>query len=571
MAYYLRKTKTKKGIYLQIYFSYRDPISHKPKSQHHKTLGYVSDLQKNGIDDPVSFYQSEVEHMNQQRKDEMERSKHKKVSKVPPERYIGYLALQKILQRLRIEPLLDYLQTSRDFHFSVYKCMSDLIFARATFPCSKRRTVAEVLPRLWDSSEYSYPQILSCLDYLGENYSRIVELFTSQTLYTYDLKTDDVFFDCTNYYFEIDREDEWRRKGPSKENRHDPIIGMGLLLSQECIPIGMKLYPGNQSEKPIIRDVIKQMKRQQGITGKTIQVADKGLNCAQNIIEAINDKDGYLFSKSVKQLPQTEQVWVLNQDGYKDVLGNEGEVLFSYKSCIDEFYYHYTDENGRKYHRYVKEKRLATFNPSLAKKQEAEIDKMVEKALNCRLCEAKRNEYGESAKYVIFSSSNEKGEATKGKVVVTIDQEKIEKDKRLCGYNLLVTSEVEMKDIEIYDTYHQLWRIEESFRSLKSELNARPVYLQNINRIHGHFLICYLTLLLERLFQFKMLENRFGTDEVFDFIRSAKVVELPVGFKQGYMNLTPSSPVGKFLEDRYHWPIQNAFLNSKVIKKVLDE
>ena len=132
------------------------------------------------------------------------------------------------------------------------------------------------------------------------------------------MNTSKTYFDCTNFYFEIDKEDEFRKKGPSKENRRDPIIGLGLLLDANQIPIGMKLYPGNESEKPIIREVIKDLKNRNQITGKTIQVADKGLNCSNNIINAIKNKDGYIFSKSVKQLPEVEQTWVLLDNDYKE-------------------------------------------------------------------------------------------------------------------------------------------------------------------------------------------------------------------------------------------------------------
>lgn len=134
-----------------------------------------------------------------------------------------------------------------------------------------------------------------------------------------------------------------------KENRNDPIIGLGLLLDANQIPIGMKLYPGNESEKPVIRDVIKELKDRNQISGKTIQVADKGLNCSDNVINALKDHDGYLFSKSVKQLPETEKAWALLKDGYRKVLDSDGTLLYQIKECVDEFPYTYTDENGKKH------------------------------------------------------------------------------------------------------------------------------------------------------------------------------------------------------------------------------
>ena len=140
------------------------------------------------------------------------------------------------------------------------------------------------------------------------------------------------------FYFEIDREDDFRRKGPSKENRKDPIVGLGLLLDANQIPIGMELFPGNESEKPILRNVIKKLKDKNQITGKTIHVADKGLNCAQNIAFSKENGDGYLFSKSVKSLPEKEKnmgnCWIMMD--WKDVRSRGGTLLYRYKSCVEK-------------------------------------------------------------------------------------------------------------------------------------------------------------------------------------------------------------------------------------------
>ncbi|MCR0266284.1 transposase, partial [[Clostridium] innocuum] len=130
---------------------------------------------------------------------------------------------------------------------------------------------------------FSYDQLLTALAIMGDEYEKIVEIFTSRVSERYGISTSKTYFDCTNFYFEIDRESDIQKKGPSKENRTDPIIGLGLLLDTNQLPIAMKLYPGNQSEKPVLRNVIGALKQQNNISGKTVQVADKGLNCAANI------------------------------------------------------------------------------------------------------------------------------------------------------------------------------------------------------------------------------------------------------------------------------------------------
>ena len=157
--------------------------------------------------------------------------------------------------------------------------LSSLVYARSVNPCSKNKTFHDVLPNLYHSYNFSYDQLLDGLSFVGINYEKFIELFTTQVKSFYGIDTSKTYFDCTNFYFEIDKQDDFRRKGPSKENRKDPIVGLGLLLDSHQIPIGMKMYPGNESEKPVLRDVIKHLKKQSNITGKTIHVADKGLMC----------------------------------------------------------------------------------------------------------------------------------------------------------------------------------------------------------------------------------------------------------------------------------------------------
>ena len=146
---------------------------------------------------------------------------------------------------------------------------------------------------------------------MGLKIEKIIEIYNHQIQQRFSFDTSRTYFDCTNFYFEIDKEDDFRRKGPSKENKKEPIVGMGLLLDAHQVPVGMKLFPGNESERPLIRSIIDDLKKRNHISGKTIQVADKGLNCAENILHALKAGDGYLFSKSVKQLPETEKTWVL--------------------------------------------------------------------------------------------------------------------------------------------------------------------------------------------------------------------------------------------------------------------
>lgn len=566
MAYFLKKTNNKKGTYLQIYESYYDPERKGGAHRSYKPIGYVHELQEKGIEDPISFYREEVKKLNQEHKKKKQSEKIRKISAESPEKLLGYFPLKNLNDALGCRKYIDLMQTAVHFRFNVFDMMSALIYARAVYPCSKSRTYDEVIPKLFESYDFSLDQLYDGLAYIGSEYEKVIEIFNHQVSQKYPFDTSHTYFDCTNFYFEIDREDDFRLKGPSKENRKAPIVGLGLLLDASQIPIGMKMYPGNESEKPVLRNIIDELKQRSRISGRTIQVADKGLNCFNNILHALQDGDGYIFSKSVKILPETEKTWVLLENGYKDVTNSKGELLYRIKECVDDFSYSCTDHAGQKKTVKLREKRIATYNPKLAEKQRFEINKQVEKAKTLRACEAKKSEYGDSAKYVTFIPADKKGQKTDGKINVELNKSAIEKAKQLAGYNLIITSEIRMPASEVYAAYHNLWRIEESFRMMKSQLDARPVYLQKEDTITGHFLICYLVVLLTRLLQIHTLNDKYSTEEIFSFIRDYRVAQIS---DRKYINLTRKSSFIGDLTDLTGLPLTSYFLGKEDINKVL--
>ena len=556
MAYFLKKTPLKGRTYLSIVESY---YSHDKKGSAHrvyKSLASVETWIKKGIEDPIAHFQKEVDELNKAKN----LNKEPKISDISPERYAGYFPFVSLMKKMDIKNYVDMFTRFNRFEYDLYEILSSLVYSRLVNPCSKHKTFHEVLPQLKDEISFSYDQLLDALDFLGNDYSKFIELFNEQMKSVYHINTSKTYFDCTNFYFEIDKEDDFRRKGPSKENRRDPIIGLGLLLDANQIPIGMKLFPGNQSEKPILRDVINDLKKQNQIKGKTIHVADKGLNCTQNIAFSKQNGDGYLFSKSVKGLPEVEKTWVFLDNGdWTEVKDRDGNLLYKYKSCIDKFPYTVEVDGIKKTIKFT-EKRLVTYNPKLAAKKRYEISKQAEKARKLCYSQAKRSEYGDLGSYVDFIT--EDGD----KATAQMNEAKIQYELDHAGYNLLITSETDMSDEDIYNTYHNLWRIEESFKIMKSDLDARPVFLQKENTIKGHFLICYLAVLLERIFQFKVLDNQYSTSEIMKFVRSFKIVKT----ESKYMNVTTSSRFIKELEAITDLPLTNLYLTERQVKQIFN-
>lgn len=568
MAYFLKKSNTKKGVYLQIYESFRNKEKGETSHRAIKPIGYVGDLTSEKIPDPISHYRAEVRKMNENRKREMEESRIKTIEG-DPTKNLGYFLIKSVFGTLKVESHLNLLAKIANKAFDLNEAIVSLVSARVVSPCSKIKTMEEVIPSFLEPAHFSSDQLYdSILPFIGDEYERILEIVNHAFGSKYGRKTDSVFFDGTNYYFEIDREKGDRRKGPSKENRKDPIISMGLLLDAEQIPLAMKMFPGNESEKPVMREIIKEMKERNSIAGKTIQVADKGLNCAKNICEALKGGDGYIFSQSIKRLPEREKRWALLESDdarWTEVRDGDGTLLYKYKSCVDSFPYNVQEGANRQAAVHLAQKRVVTFSPLLAEKKRYEINKMVEKAKELSSYQAKKKEYGDAARYVSFKAVSNDGEILDDTAVTaTIDQSRVDEDLRLAGYNLLVSSETKMKAEEIYKVYHRLWRIEETFRTLKSELDARPVYLQRQESIYGHFLICYLAVFALRVLQIKEFKDEIHTNEIISFVRSLKVLKNG----ESYINLGSKDKV-KRINDRLGLNLTNYFLTDKAIKKAL--
>lgn len=555
MAYFLKKNIKKGKTYLSIVDSHYSSEKGCAVHETYASFGTGKGLIEQGIEDPIAYLEEEVKRLNY----EKESLEAKEISNIAPFKYAGHFVLKSLLHKLDIESIMNVYDLTRNFHFKLFDVLSALIYARCLKPCSKYKTYFEVIPYLEKEYSFSYDQLLEGLAYFGDNYEKLVEIFTKLIKEKYGINTSSTYFDCTNFYFEIDTEDEDRKKGPSKENRKEPILGMGLLLDNNQIPIGMKLFPGNESEKPKLREIVEEIKIQNEIEGKVIQVADKGLNCAKNIYEATKNKDGYIFSKSCKILPEVEKTWILLDNDYINITDSEGNLLYKTKECVDTFHYSFVDDDNNKINFKVKEKRVATYNPSLARKQLIEIQKLEVKANELCLSRAKKEEYGECSKYVNFKGKD----GTKAKA--SINQEKLDHDKKLCGYNLIVTSEIKLDQKEIYKIYHNLWRIEESFRMMKGELDARPVYMKTKETIYGHFLICYLATVLVRLLQIYELKDEESYQSIYSFMRDLRYVI--VGNK--YINLATKQPLIDKLSKITKLPIKNAIISEKQYKKIM--
>lgn len=581
MRYFLKKTSpSKKGVYLQIYYSnYTKGIG--CRNHFYKKIGYVSDLIASGVEDPIAEALKEVDKLNAELI-----NKPLQISDNPPLYNIGFFLIKSMFDKLNIDNYLNALAINFNCKYKFSDLFRTMVYSQVISPGSKLKAFEKVIPSIYDAQNYSYDQILDFTDFVGKNYHRFVEIINHGISENWDRDLNTAYFDCTNYYFEIDLQKDYLKKGPSKENRRDPLLGQALMLDANQIPIDTEFYPGNESEKPFLRNRIEDMKNRNNVTGKVIQVADKGLNCARNIYAAVVEADdGYIFSKSIrgKNVSKSLKEWILKEEDpispWKLVYDKEGKLKYKYRTCNllnnDKIYdnkeYEYSckvEPNDDKETKFcVREKRILTFNPSLARKQREEILKQVDK-LRTALSYKKvlKEELGDAAKFVNLKATTEDGE--KVEIVSSIDEDKVNEALSLCGYNLLITSEINADPEAIYNTYHNLWRIEESFRVMKTYLDARPVFLSKKNTIFGHFLICYTALTIMRLLELKTFDDELAISRLFDFVRNCKVVKIKDG---SYINCSSYSEELKQIKNKLGLSkLSNAFLSTTDIKNILE-
>lgn len=568
MAYFLRKTRRKNGdIYYQIYDSYYSAEERKNKNRSVEKLGLLSSLRREGESD------SECEQRLRGMVSERERDRSGKQAKQIDDNdelvNYGYFLLEGMVRHLDIRKQIDLLTLGSRIRFSLSDVLFSLADARVIDPCSKWKTFAEVFPLMYEdpTKKISLSQMYSGVCFLGTVVQDVVDILNAAIDKRFGRSLDRVYFDCTNYYFEIDCESGIKRRGPSKENRTSPIVSMALLLDSDLIPYQMEIFPGNESEKPRLPRALDRIREEKGKESKIIQVADKGLNCAENIRKC-GKNDGYIFSKAPKMMADKDLEWMFDEKGWTDVMDKNGEVSYRYKSVTDVYDYEFKDENGKTVKFTKAEKRVATFNPSLRKKQAIELTRQYDKAMKkTASAQIKEAVGGKNAKMISVGAVSKKTgeELEDAQIVLSGNKEKLEHDLKLAGYNILITSEVAMKESEIYDVYHKLWNIERTFRMMKTQLAARPAFASTDDGIRGHFLTCYTSIVLLRLLEKKVFSGQFTVEEIIEYIKKARAFRLS---DNDYCNLLKrkDAAISECIQKRTELPLLNKRLTDSKIK-----
>jgi transposase len=332
-----------------------------------------------------------------------------------------------------------------------------------------------------------------------------------------------VYYDVTNYYFEIDRQDELRRKGPSKEYRKDPIVQMGLLLDKAGLPITYKLFPGNTHDSQTLIPVLTEVKRKFGVK-RIITVADKGLNSGDNIAYNMILGDGYIYSKSVRGAGEEFKKWILDETDYRTVTDKYKMKSRVFPDAPNGVTVGKSGKKNKKKNVPIEQKWVVFYSEKYAVRAKYKREEAIAKAVKMIENPAKyRNsfDYGAAGYIKNLKIDKASGEILNTDDTLLLNQEKITEEEKYDGYYAIVTSELDDPDEHIIDTYRGLWRIEESFKVTKSTLEARPVFLRTKEHINAHFLTCFIALLIARITELR-LGGKYTVDRIVETLRKVE-------------------------------------------------
>jgi len=424
----------------------------------------------------------------------------------------GYRFLEVVYDLLDIGSFIKRHETSQRFRgeYALGDIFKFLVLARILCPDSKRASFQMKNGFYGMRTDFTLPDVYRSLEHFAGFDVELQRHLNERVKETIGRDLSYAFYDVTNYFFEIDfpdGENDLRKKGVSKEHRTDPITAMGLFMDTNGLPVSMSIFPGNTSDSLTLGPTMKDVRASYGL-GRLIVVADKGLNSSKNIDMLINQGDGFVFSQILRgKKGQRYHEKLFEPDGWTS---NEGNT---YRYKLFEEPYEGKDKDEKKEMR--ARKVLLYWNKAEADMTRRRREEKLEKATRS----VKNNVYG-IKKGVDEYTTEQIVDKETGEILVNtkklrrVDVEKAEQDARFDGYFCLVTSELEFDERKIRQVYGGLWRIEQSFRIMKSDLHARPVFVSKNEHIRAHFLICFVSLLIIRIIQHRMGEQALSAERI---------------------------------------------------------
>lgn len=598
---FLRSITIKGVTRLYFYESYYE--NGRTKQKCIENLGRLDELQKR-FDDPVSHFKKVAEEKNAEQNTSRKASVPIDLSSTMSTsednlRNVGYAVLKDLYKQLELDKFWKLVLRKTSIQYDLEAVFRLLVFSRILYPGSKRDTFLNKAAYFEDMDGFSLKDTYKALDVFDQYDEQLQKWIYSHSSKICERDMSVSYFDCTNYYFDIGRSDmdtfdddgrpvdgkgnpaeiKYRKRGPEKNHRPDPIVEMGLLMDKNGIPLAFDLFPGNESEKVHMRPIINRVKSQFG-SGRVIFVADRGLNTSDNIYFLNGDnkadhnpRDGYVYGQSVRGADAEFKAWVLKGDYKTEKLTDDDgrEVTFTHKSRIHPKTIQVnTTVPGQKKKRKksvsIDQKQMAYYSEKYAKKQKHDRDIMVARAKDLIKHPKKYDKItaagsGAYVQNIAFDKST--GEIIEGRELV-LDEAKIAEEEKYDGYYSIVTSELKMSDHEMRETYRGLARIEETFKISKTEFESRPVFVWTNEHIEGHFATCFTALVLIRLLQSK-LGSRYPIGKTIESLRKYNCTQIGSTLYQFVYYDEILEECGKI----FHLELNNRYRTREQIRRLL--
>lgn len=414
------------------------------------------------------------------------------------------------------------------FKYDINAILSDLVYARILEPCSKRSSYKAALEFL-EKSSYQLHDVYRALDVLGTECDMIQAELYKNSHFLGQRNDKILYYDCTNYYFEIEQEDGSKKYGKGKEHRPNPIIQRGLFMDGDGVPLAFSLFPGNANEQTSLKPLEKKVLGDFGCQ-KFIYCCDAGLGS-----EAIREYNhmgerAYIVTQSIKKLKKEEKEWALSPQGFKRVTDDTPADITKLPEDDKGLYYKDEPYTTKKLHQRL----IITYSPKYALYQRSIRSKQVERAqkmLDSGNTKKNRRNPNDPARFIGKTAVTKDGEAAE--IRQYLDKDKIVEEERYDGLYAVCTDLLDDEVGGILKVSEGRWRIEECFRIMKTDFSARPIYLQDENRIKAHFLICFLALAFYRFLE-KKLEHKYTCEELLDTLKAMNFAEIQ---EQGFIPL----------------------------------
>jgi transposase len=429
----------------------------------------------------------------------------------------GYVVYKKIWNEFDLDSILTKLKESGKTQFDLNNACFLMTVQHLLEPRSKLGTYHHQ-DRYVQLPPVDLNHLYRSLDILWAHKETLEEYLFRKNRHLFNLQVDVVFYDVTTFHFESVKADTLKDFGYSKAGKFNEVqVVLGLLMDCEGRPIGYELFPGNTFEGKTLEASLEKLERRFGIR-RVIIVADRGLNSKFNLKKIVDKGYGYIVASRIKNMPKKIREEILNSDGYTEL---DPEENICYK-VID--YLNQAKDNGKIFK--LMEKIIVTYSPARAKKDRADRERLIEKA---KLLLENKSRIKASSK-----RGGKKYLKGSGELNWVLDQEAIAKDERFDGYYGIQTSEKELKVQDVLDAYHTLWKIEESFRVMKSTLEVRPVFHWTELRIKGHFVVCFLSFLLERTLEFRLKKAKVAAspERIREALNAMNFVEMEIEQKK---------------------------------------